>query len=125
MHKSYLLYSTVCKTFHSFSSPFLINVFTFSFLNPFSLSESKNPNFPGNCFRADYQLFLITDRKFASGPSYLAPTNTVSSTTITARKEIRTIGFVVQESCCSSVYDAGRVKKRGELSVIGTTETAH
>jgi hypothetical protein len=125
IHKFFLFCSILYKTFHSFSSPFLIVIFIFSYLYPCLLSESKKPNFPGNCFNAEDQLSLITERKFASGPSYFTPTNTVSSTTIKALKEIRTIGFVDPGINFWSCFGAGRVKKRGELSVIGTTETAH
>jgi hypothetical protein len=48
---------------------------------------------PGNYLNVVVQLSFITERKFASGPSYFTPTNTVSSTTITALKLILIIGL--------------------------------
>ncbi|KAA6374439.1 MAG: hypothetical protein EZS28_030034 [Streblomastix strix] len=69
----------------------IFNLCTFKDIH---ISRSKNPNLRGNCFRVFDQLFFITQRKIASGPSYFTPANTVSSITITALNEFLIIGFV-------------------------------
>jgi hypothetical protein len=89
------------------------------------LNEFKYPNLFANCFNATDQLSLITYKKLLSGPSYFTPTNTVSSTTITPLNDILTIGSYDPGIYFDPDFYSGRVKKRGELSVIGTTETAH
>ncbi|KAA6401254.1 MAG: hypothetical protein EZS28_003217 [Streblomastix strix] len=100
-------------------------MFKFLYLCPQLKSVSKYPYLSGNFFKVDEKSALISDKKIASGPSYLTPTNTVSSTTIIARKEIQIIGQVQPEARFASGLGGGHVKKRGELSVIGTTDTAH
>ncbi|KAA6378042.1 MAG: hypothetical protein EZS28_026431 [Streblomastix strix] len=100
-------------------------MFIFFYLCPYLKSGSKYPYLSGNFFKADEKLDLISDKNIASGPSYLTPTNTVSSTTIIARKEIQIIGYVQPVICFPPDFGDGHVKKRRESSVIGTTDTAH